>query len=75
MSIYQTLFCFICTHLTSGEKDGDEIKRNADVNEIHRRTQFQSSIGLPKGIHDHELVHYYLLLLDVTSELDLSSKL
>lgn len=56
MSIYQTLFCFICTHLTSGEKDGDEIKRNADVNEIHRRTQFQSSIGLPKGIHDHERI-------------------
>ncbi|KAB8083224.1 hypothetical protein EE612_005348, partial [Oryza sativa] len=23
MSIYQTLFCFICCHLTSGEKDGD----------------------------------------------------
>ncbi|XP_057502766.1 type IV inositol polyphosphate 5-phosphatase 3-like isoform X1 [Actinidia eriantha] len=58
MSIYQTLFCFICTHLTSGEKDTDAIKRNADVNEIHRRTQFHalSTIGLPKRIHDHERI-------------------
>ncbi len=56
MSIYQTLFCFICTHLTSGEKDGDELKRNADVHEIHRRTLFHgnSGIGLPKRILDHE---------------------
>ncbi|XP_048226836.1 type IV inositol polyphosphate 5-phosphatase 3 isoform X2 [Ricinus communis] len=58
MSIYQTLFCFICTHLTSGEKDGDELKRNADVHEIHRRTQFHTfpGIGLPKGILDHERI-------------------
>ncbi|KAJ7969762.1 putative Type I inositol polyphosphate 5-phosphatase [Quillaja saponaria] len=58
MSIYQTLFCFICTHLTSGEKDGDELKRNADVHEIHRRTHFHSlsDIGLPKSIHDHERI-------------------
>ncbi|XP_031251414.1 LOW QUALITY PROTEIN: type IV inositol polyphosphate 5-phosphatase 3 [Pistacia vera] len=56
MSIHQTLFCFICTHLTSGEKEGDEQKRNADVYEIHRRTRFysQSEIGLPKSIFDHE---------------------
>ncbi|KAK3009566.1 hypothetical protein RJ639_013543, partial [Escallonia herrerae] len=58
MSIYQTLFCFICTHLTSGEKEADAIKRNADVHEIHRRTRFLSSsgIGLPKSIHDHEKI-------------------
>ncbi|KAF8411586.1 hypothetical protein HHK36_004142 [Tetracentron sinense] len=56
MSIYQTRFCFICTHLTSGEKEGDELKRNADVQEIHRRTHFHlpSSIGLPKSIYDHD---------------------
>ncbi|KAJ0025082.1 hypothetical protein Pint_07868 [Pistacia integerrima] len=56
MSIHQTLFCFICTHLTSGEKEGDEQKRNADVYEIHRRTRFysQSEIGFPKSIFDHE---------------------
>lgn len=58
MSIYQTLFCFICTHLTSGEKEGDELKRNADVHEILRRTHFHSPsiIGLPKGILDHERI-------------------
>ncbi|XP_059630376.1 type IV inositol polyphosphate 5-phosphatase 3 isoform X2 [Cornus florida] len=58
MSIYQTLFCFVCTHLTSGEKEGDLLKRNADVHEIHRRTRFNSlsSIGLPKHIHDHERI-------------------
>ncbi|GAB4861086.1 Type I inositol 1,4,5-trisphosphate 5-phosphatase [Ancistrocladus abbreviatus] len=58
MSIYQTLFCFICTHLTSGDKDGDELKRNSDVHEIHRRTAFHplSSIGLPKSILDHERI-------------------
>lgn len=46
------------SHLTSGEKEGDEHKRNADVHEIHRRTQFNrvSGIGLPKTIHDHERV-------------------
>ncbi|XP_008456736.1 type IV inositol polyphosphate 5-phosphatase 3 isoform X3 [Cucumis melo] len=58
MSIYQTLFCFICTHLTSGEKEGDELKRNADVSEIHRRTQFHplNGVGFPKIIHDHERI-------------------
>ncbi|XP_075640596.1 type IV inositol polyphosphate 5-phosphatase 3 isoform X3 [Castanea sativa] len=58
MSIYQTLFCFICTHLTAGEKDGDELKRNADVHEIHRRTHFHSysDSGLPKSILDHERI-------------------
>ncbi|XP_073107099.1 type I inositol polyphosphate 5-phosphatase 1 isoform X2 [Elaeis guineensis] len=56
MSIYQTFFCFICSHLTSGEKNGDAHRRNADVQEIHRRAQFSSasSIGVPKKIHDHE---------------------
>ncbi|KAG7940854.1 hypothetical protein I3843_16G007300 [Carya illinoinensis] len=58
MSIHQTLFCFICTHLTSGEKEGDELKRNADVREIHRRTTFHShsDIGLPRTIGDHERI-------------------
>lgn len=59
MSVFQTLFCFICTHLTSGEKEAEAIKRNSDVHEIHRRTHFNSfsSIRLPKSIHDHEWVH------------------
>lgn len=58
MSIYQTLFCFICTHLTSGEREVDHLKRNADVQEIHKRTQFHSEtkVGLPKKIFDHERI-------------------
>ncbi|XP_031505284.1 type I inositol polyphosphate 5-phosphatase 1 isoform X1 [Nymphaea colorata] len=60
MSIYQTLFCFICSHLTSGEKDGDELKRNADVKEIIRRTRFNlGSIDLPKTIFDHERIIWF----------------
>ncbi|GMJ12372.1 hypothetical protein like AT1G71710 [Hibiscus trionum] len=71
MSIYQTLFCFICTHLTSGEKDGDEHKRNSDVYEILRRTHFhsRSAIGLPKSIHDHERI---IWLGDLNYRLNLS---
>ncbi|KAJ6816542.1 type IV inositol polyphosphate 5-phosphatase 3-like isoform X2 [Iris pallida] len=58
MSIYQTPFCFICSHLSSGEKLGDELRRNTDVREIHRRTQFSTSpdMGLPQTIHDHERI-------------------
>ncbi|PKA61153.1 Type I inositol 1,4,5-trisphosphate 5-phosphatase 1 [Apostasia shenzhenica] len=57
MSIYQTLFCFICCHLTSGEREGDKHRRNADVHEIHKRTLFRSSSsGLPKTIYDHERI-------------------
>lgn len=60
MSIYQTLFCFICTHLTSGDKEVDQLKRNADVHEIHRRTLFrmESGLGLPKTIQDHEKIFW-----------------
>lgn len=56
MSIHQTLFCFVCTHLTSGEKDADAVKRNADVHEIRKRTRFNSlsPMGLPQRIYDHE---------------------
>ncbi|KAF6146364.1 hypothetical protein GIB67_020458, partial [Kingdonia uniflora] len=61
MSIYQTLFCFICTHLSSGEKEGDELRRNADVQEIHRRTHFHSvsDIISPQTIHDHERIIWF----------------
>ncbi|XP_073066287.1 type IV inositol polyphosphate 5-phosphatase 3-like isoform X4 [Primulina eburnea] len=58
MSIYQTIFCFVCSHLTSGEREVDVVKRNADVLEIRRRTRFSSifSVGLHKSIYDHERV-------------------
>lgn len=40
MSIEGTSFCFIAAHLASGEKKGDEIRRNHQVSEIFRRTSF-----------------------------------
>ncbi|KAM6568017.1 hypothetical protein CsatB_016002 [Cannabis sativa] len=42
MSLSGTSFCFVCTHLTSGEKEGDEVKRNSDVMEILKKTKFSS---------------------------------
>ncbi|CDY15542.1 BnaA08g28260D [Brassica napus] len=40
MLLHQTSFCFVCTHLTSGQKEGDELKRNSDVMEILKKTRF-----------------------------------
>lgn len=61
MSLHQTSFCFVCTHLTSGQKDGDELRRNADVVEILRKTRFPHAHGArdvksPETILDHEYV-------------------
>lgn len=40
MSIEGTTFCFTAAHLASGEKKGDEGRRNHQVSEIFRRTNF-----------------------------------
>lgn len=61
MSLYQTSFCFVCSHLASGEKEGDELRRNADVAEILKHTQFPKitknpSCRAPERIIDHEYV-------------------
>ncbi|GAB4851053.1 Type IV inositol polyphosphate 5-phosphatase 7 [Ancistrocladus abbreviatus] len=40
MLLHQTSFCFVCSHLTSGQKEGDELRRNSDVMEILKRTRF-----------------------------------
>jgi hypothetical protein len=67
MSINQTFFCFINTHLTAGEREVDQIKRNADVHEIHKRTVFHSvsALGLPKLIYDHESVFFSLFQINL----------
>lgn len=39
--------CFVCTHLASGEKDGDEVRRNSDVAEILKRTRFAQPNSAP----------------------------
>jgi hypothetical protein len=61
MSLHQTSFCFVCTHLTSGQKDGDELRRNADVMEILKKTRFPHAHSAhneksPETILDHEYV-------------------
>ncbi|KAH1148414.1 hypothetical protein GYH30_043163 [Glycine max] len=60
MSFYQTSFCFICSHLASGEKEGDELRRNLDVIEILKNTQFPRICKtphsrMPDKILDHEI--------------------
>ncbi|KAH9621556.1 hypothetical protein KSS87_007333 [Heliosperma pusillum] len=61
MLLHQTSFCFVCTHLTSGQKEGDELRRNADVMEILKKTRFTrvSSTGeekSPETIVEHDRV-------------------
>uniref|UniRef100_A0ACD5VFN8 Uncharacterized protein n=1 Tax=Avena sativa TaxID=4498 RepID=A0ACD5VFN8_AVESA len=60
MSVYQTMFCFVCSHLSAGERPADLLKRNADVQEIHRRTRFAGPGGLelPRDIYDHERIFW-----------------
>lgn len=59
MTFHQTSFCFICSHLASGEKEGDELRRNLDVIETLKNTQFPKicrtpASGVPEKILDHE---------------------
>ncbi|KAK9747730.1 hypothetical protein RND81_02G012000 [Saponaria officinalis] len=61
MSLHQTSFCFVCSHLTSGQKEGDELRRNSDVMEILRKTRFPrvQNIGdeySPQTILEHDRV-------------------
>ncbi|XP_028802681.1 type I inositol polyphosphate 5-phosphatase 10-like [Neltuma alba] len=61
LSLYQTTFCFICSHLASGEKEGDELRRNLDVIEILKNTQFAricktSYTRMPERILDHDRI-------------------
>ncbi|CAA0815549.1 DNAse I-like superfamily protein [Striga hermonthica] len=56
MCLEKTSFCFVCSHLTSGEKEGDELRRNSDVMEILKKTRFPQvhDKGSPCTILDHE---------------------
>ncbi|KAL6225219.1 hypothetical protein ACLB2K_004070 [Fragaria x ananassa] len=61
ITLHQTSFCFVCSHLASGEKEGDELKRNADVVEILKATQFPKICKNPnrlpcEKIADHDRV-------------------
>ncbi|KAK4417169.1 Type I inositol polyphosphate 5-phosphatase 5 [Sesamum alatum] len=61
MTLHQTSFCFVCSHLASGEKEGDELRRNSDVAEILKGTHFprtckNPSRKIPERIMDHDRV-------------------
>ncbi|KAM7530951.1 hypothetical protein LguiB_034361 [Lonicera macranthoides] len=61
MSLFQTRLCFVCSHLTSGQKDGDEQRRNSDVFEILRRTRFSSvfETDQPQTIPSHDQIFWF----------------
>ncbi|KAL8193875.1 hypothetical protein R6Q57_026117 [Mikania cordata] len=61
MTFKQTSFCFVCSHLASGEKEGDELRRNLDVIEILKSTQFPKicrtpNAKIPDKILDHDRI-------------------
>ncbi|KAL6138688.1 hypothetical protein ACLB2K_063967 [Fragaria x ananassa] len=60
MTLHKTKFCFVCAHLTSGEKEGDEMRRNSDVIEILKKTKFSHSCRTrplpPDSILDHDKI-------------------
>lgn len=61
MSLRQTSFCFVCSHLTSGQRDGDELRRNSDVMEILRKTRFPhildtTDANSPQTILEHDRI-------------------
>ncbi|GAB4828687.1 Type IV inositol polyphosphate 5-phosphatase 9 [Ancistrocladus abbreviatus] len=57
--LHETSFCFVCSHLASGGRLGDEKHRNSDVSEIFSRTCFPSGPApdyLPQNILEHDHV-------------------
>ncbi|XP_078440845.1 DNAse I-like superfamily protein [Wolffia australiana] len=61
MSLGQTTFCFVCSHLASGEKEGDELRRNLDVAQILKNTRFPRicktlAKPIPRKIIQHDRV-------------------
>ncbi|KAJ0040770.1 hypothetical protein Pint_26629 [Pistacia integerrima] len=58
MTVHNTSFCFVCSHLASGEKEGDELKRNADVAEILKSTQFHKICQSPNPIAPERIIDH-----------------
>ncbi|XP_022773872.1 type I inositol polyphosphate 5-phosphatase 5-like [Durio zibethinus] len=58
MSLHRTSFCFVCSHLASGEKEGDELKRNADVTEILKGTQFPKICRTPNSQAPEKIIEH-----------------
>ncbi|KAL7240101.1 hypothetical protein ACSBR2_005882 [Camellia fascicularis] len=68
--LHETSFCFVCTHLASGGRDGDERYRNSNMAEILSRTSFPRgpALDLPRSIVDHDQV---ILLGDLNYRISL----
>ncbi|KAG2661632.1 hypothetical protein PVAP13_1KG208664 [Panicum virgatum] len=61
MTLHHTSICFVCCHLASGEKEGDEVRRNSDVAEILKCAQFPRICKvpgqrIPEKIIDHDRI-------------------
>ncbi|XP_048330297.2 type IV inositol polyphosphate 5-phosphatase 9 isoform X2 [Ziziphus jujuba] len=56
--LHETSFCFVCSHLASGGKEGDAKQRNANAAEILSRSSFPRGPlhNLPRQILDHNNV-------------------
>ncbi|KAI3669265.1 hypothetical protein L6452_40493 [Arctium lappa] len=54
-TLHRTSFCFVCSHLASGEKEGDEVRRNSDVAEILKNSHFPRNCKNP-GCHSPERI-------------------
>ncbi|CAJ2665569.1 unnamed protein product [Trifolium pratense] len=63
MLIEGTSFCFVVAHLASGEKKGDEGRRNYQVQEIFRRTSFPRTTKIhqhhPLTILGHDRIFWF----------------
>ncbi|KAF7810016.1 type I inositol polyphosphate 5-phosphatase 2-like [Senna tora] len=61
LTLFQSRLCFVCSHLTSGQKDGAEQRRNSDVHEILRRTRFSSVLDTdqPQTIPSHDQIFWF----------------
>ncbi|KAK4425647.1 Type IV inositol polyphosphate 5-phosphatase 7 [Sesamum alatum] len=58
MLLHQTSLCFVCSHLTSGQKEGDELRRNADFMEILRKTRFPRVNGINDEKSPETILHH-----------------
>ncbi|KAK1304286.1 Type I inositol 1,4,5-trisphosphate 5-phosphatase 2 [Acorus calamus] len=61
MSVFQTWLCFVCSHLASGQKDGDQQRRNSNVYDILQRTHFPPGIDgdHPQTILSHDRIFWF----------------
>ena len=75
MLFHQTSFCFVCSHLASGQKEGDEQRRNIDVMEILKNTQFPKicKSRLPEKILDHEWAFLKLVSIELVFYFSMNS--